>query len=88
MKIVKITAIWCSSCIIVNNILDELKAEYELNIDELDYDYDEDAKKYNPGTKLPVLIIYNKDNQEIKRIIGERSKKELISIFNDLKKEL
>ncbi|NLA32685.1 MAG: thiol reductase thioredoxin, partial [Mollicutes bacterium] len=38
MKIVKITAIWCSSCIIVNNILDELKAEYELNIDELDYD--------------------------------------------------
>lgn len=85
MKIVKISAIWCSSCIIMNNTLEELTTEYELNIIELDYDYDEEAKSYEPGTKLPVLIIFNNENQEIKRIIGEKSKKELISIFNDLK---
>ena len=86
MKIIKISAIWCSSCLIMNNTLEDLKSPYGLNIIELDYDYDPEAKKYNPGTKLPVLIILNDQEQEIKRIIGEKSKKELITIFDDLKK--
>jgi len=88
MKLIKIGAIWCSGCIIMNNILADLTTEYNLEIKELDYDYDEETKKYNVGKILPVIIVLNAENREIKRIVGEKSKKELISILDHLKGEL
>lgn len=85
MKIIKITAIWCVSCIIMNNNIDALKNQYDLNIYELDYDFDEEVKKYNVGKILPVLIFVDSNNNEIKRIIGEKTKQELIKIFDETK---
>lgn len=87
MKIIKISALWCSACIIMNEIIEELEKKYKFELIELDYDYDEEAKNYNPGKILPVLIFLN-NNIEIKRIVGERSKEELIKIINELRGDL
>ncbi|MFO7968609.1 MAG: thioredoxin family protein [Candidatus Izemoplasmatales bacterium] len=85
MKIIRVSAIWCMSCLVMRNRYDKIFKEY--NIDEVkDLDFDEDhkeVKELNIGKILPVVIIY-KDNQEITRIIGEKSKKKLKEIFNTL----
>lgn len=74
MKIIKISALWCSGCLITNKNIKKLKEEYkDIEIVEYDYDFDEEeVEKYNVGNILPVLIIY-KNDLEIDRIIGEKS---------------
>ena len=77
MKIIKIGAMWCPACLITNKNLDKLKEEYDLEIENLDYDFDEDeVNKYNVGETLPVLIFIDND-KEIDRLIGEKDYKEI-----------
>ncbi len=78
MKLIKITAVWCLSCILmndrINNVLEEIN---DLELIELDYDDDEEmVEKYNIGKTLPVLILLDND-KEIGRSIGEKTEKEL-----------
>ncbi|HOP65944.1 MAG TPA: thioredoxin family protein [Bacilli bacterium] len=85
MRIIKITSLWCPSCLIVNDILEEVAKEIE--VINLDSDFDkEEVLKYNPGKILPILIFVNKNNKEIARLVGEQSKdkiKELIEKYNN-----
>lgn len=76
MKIIKIGALWCPGCLMINNTINKLKDEYKIEIVEYDFDFDEDVKKYNIGNILPVLII-EKNNIEVSRLIGERTYKEI-----------
>ena len=77
MKIVKIGAMWCPACLITNNVLDKIKKNYDVEIESLDYDFDEDeVEKYNVGKTLPELI-FIKDGEEISRLIGEKNYKEI-----------
>jgi thiol-disulfide isomerase/thioredoxin len=88
MKIIRITAMWCTSCLLMKNRWEKVFKNYP-DIDIIDYDFDEDEeeiKKYDIGTTLPVLIIY-KDNKEITRIIGEKSKKQLAKTIGELADE-
>ena len=74
---------WCSACLVMKNIFNELKSKYD--VEYLDYDLDEErVEGYNIGKIIPVLII-EKDGEEITRIIGEKSKEE---IFNEIEKYL
>lgn len=79
MKIVKISSLGCPSCIIMNNIINKIRNEYDIEIKELDYDFD-DVEEYNPGKILPVLIFYKNDN-EIARLCGEHKKEEINNIL-------
>lgn len=79
MKIVKISSLGCPSCIIMNNVINKVRNEYDIEIKELDYDFD-DVEKYNPGKILPVLIFYKNDN-EITRLCGEHKKEEITNIL-------
>lgn len=79
MKIVKISSLGCPSCIIMNNVINKVRNEYDIEIKELDYDFD-DVEKYNPGKILPVLIFYKNDN-EIARLCGEHKKEEIANIL-------
>ena len=79
MKIVKISSLGCPSCIIMNNVINKVKNEYDIEIKELDYDFD-DVEKYNTGKILPVLIFYKNDN-EIARLSGEHKKEEITNIL-------
>ena len=87
MKIIKINAMWCPGCLITKSIWQEIEKEYlSHEYINLDYDLDEEKiAKYKIGDILPVVIIEN-DNQEIKRIIGEKNKKEIAK--NMLKEKL
>ena len=88
MKVIRVTAIWCMSCLVMRSRYDRIFKEY--NIDKLiDLDYDEDSEKIENldiGKVLPAVIIY-KNDQEVKRINGEKSKKKLKKIFKNLTEE-
>ena len=85
MKIIKINAMWCPGCLISKSIWTEIEKEYPNHeYISLDYDLDEEeVNPYNVGKILPVVIFLN-DGKEIKRIIGEKSKKEIIKEVGDL----
>ena len=79
-SITVISAVWCPSCLILNKHLKKLKENYDIEITKLDYDFD-DIEKYNVGDKLPVIILKDKNDNEIKRLIGEKSYQEIIDFL-------
>ena len=85
MKIIKINAMWCPGCLISKNIWNEIEKEFPNHeYTNLDYDLDEEeVEKYNVGEILPVVII-EKEKKEIKRIIGEKNKKEILEEMSDI----
>ncbi len=86
MKMVFIGAIWCSSCLVMKSRLKVLlKTHSEIEI--INYDYDDEQEKYASyeiGKVLPV-VIFERDGTEVLRIVGEKSKRDLLSIIEDLK---
>lgn len=81
MKIVKIGALWCPACLITNNALDKINKNYSIDIENLDYDFDEEeVKKYNVGDILPE-IVFIKDGKEVDRLIGEKNYKEIEEVL-------
>lgn len=86
MKVININAIWCPSCISMHSIWEEIKEEVpDLEIEDIDYDIDEDiVKQYKPGKVLPVSILF-KDEMEETRIIGEKTKEEILKIIEAYK---
>lgn len=87
MKVIKISALWCSACIINNKIWKDIKKDFpDLEIEELDFDFDEDVKKYNVGDILPVVIFVD-NNREIKRLIGEKKKDDIYRVIEELYNE-
>lgn len=84
MRIVKIGAIWCSACLVMNKTLKKVLAKYNFDVEELDYDMDSDeVLKYKIDEILPVIIFFN-GSQEVYRVCGELSEKELINIIDSL----
>jgi len=82
MKVIKISAMWCPACILSNRIWKKIvKDNPDIEIEELDYDFDEEkVKKYQVGEILPVVIIM-KDNSEINRLIGEKTEEEIKKVI-------
>ncbi len=84
IKLIRISAIWCPSCIVMDEIYKSVSKELNISLISYDYDFDEDiVKKYEPGHILPVLILERNDC-EIKRIVGEKKKEEIISIIKEV----
>jgi len=79
-SIIVISAVWCPSCLILNKHLKKLKENYDIKITKLDYDFD-DIEEYNVGDKLPVIILKDENNNEIKRLIGEKSYQEIVDFL-------
>lgn len=76
MRIIRIGALWCSSCVVTYKEFKKLMKDYpEFEYQELDYDMD-DISEYRVGTILPEIIIY--DKKEIGRIIGEKKEEDII----------
>lgn len=80
MKVLKIGAIWCPGCLVMRPRWNEIEKEYSW-LEVVNYDFDEDeeeVKKWNVGTTLPVFIFLDKNGTELLRLIGEQSKKKLV----------
>lgn len=75
MQIIKISSLGCTSCIIINNILEKILENYKVHIKELDYDFDDFS--YEIGTTLPVLIFVDENGKELSRLVGEVSYSEI-----------
>ena len=85
MKVVKINAIWCSGCLVMNKRWKNILKSYDIDTINLDYDMDEDeVLKYDVGDILPVFIFY-KDDKEVRRVVGEASEEELLKIIEEVK---
>ena len=72
MKLVKIGAIWCSGCLVMNNVIAKTLKNYTIDYTEYDLDMDEESASYHPGDVLPVFIVMDQD-KEITRFVGEYS---------------
>lgn len=82
MKLVRISSMACTSCILTRPIWEDLKKDYN-NFDFIEYDYDlDDISEYNVGNVIPVIIII-KDEKEVKRIIGEKTKKDIYNAIEE-----
>ena len=87
MKLIKFSALWCPSCLIMNGRVNKIVDEYNLEYIEYDYDIDESkVKEYKVEDILPVIIIEN-NGKEVIRIIGEKSEKELKRILEGVSNE-
>lgn len=82
MKIIKIGAMWCPACIIMNKFWNKVKEEFK-NIEFIDYDLDMDEEKiesYQVGNVLPVIIAIN-NGIEKSRLIGEKKEEEVLEFI-------
>lgn len=78
MRVVKINAVWCSGCLVMNKVWKKVNEKFLFDTIDLDYDMDEEeVLKYNPGNILPIFIFFNGD-RELFRIVGEVSESEMI----------
>ena len=83
MKIIKIGAIWCPGCLVMNKIWNKINKDYELDIIELDYDMNNDeVVKYNVGKVLPVIIFMDDEGIEIERLVGEQKEDKLRNLID------
>lgn len=87
LKVIKINAIWCSGCLVMNKVWKNILKDKDIATIDLDYDIDEDeVKKYNPGSILPVFIFYHQE-KEVYRVVGEKKEKEMREIIEKLERE-
>ena len=81
MQIIKISSLGCTSCILVNNVLEKILENYKIHVKELDYDFDDFS--YEVGKILPVLIFLDNNGNELSRLVGEVSYED---VENEIKK--
>jgi len=87
MKIVRISAVWCTSCLVTYASFLNIKEKYP-NIEFLELDYDtDDIEKYGISDILPVTIFF-KDEKEVARIEGEFKEKDLERVIQDEKMDI
>lgn len=88
MKIVRVTASWCMSCLVMKKVWKNVFQNYpDIKIVDYDYDFDsEQIQTYHIGKILPELIVFD-DGVEVTRIIGEKSKKQMLEILEGLHEE-
>lgn len=84
MRVVKINALWCSACLVMNKVWKKIEDKYNFEVLQLDYDMDEEeVEKYNVGEVLPVFIFFDGD-KEVLRVTGEKKEKEFLELIKRL----
>ncbi len=80
----RFTSTWCQPCKQLSPIIGQIQSEMSnMDFQTIDVDASPDlVMKYNV-TSIPALI-FEKDGQEVKRILGMQSRSTLISILNSL----
>lgn len=89
IKIIKYGAVWCMSCIVMDNVIKQLSDKYEF--DYISYDFDNDKDKFlnfNKSEKLPIIEFVDDNDKVLKKINGEHSKSDIESILTSLEVKL
>lgn len=83
-KAMLVTALWCPSCLLMRPRYQYVLNYYGIDYEELDFDMD--SEKYAPyqiGDTIPIFILLE-DQQEVLRIIGEKSMADLMKMIKDV----
>jgi len=84
LTVKRFTAAWCGPCKALAPVVAEVAAENaDVQFHTIDVDTDPSAAAYGV-TSIPT-IIFEKDGQEVKRIVGLTSKSNLITLIKSLK---
>jgi thioredoxin 1 len=73
-------ATWCGPCKRLGPTIEELATEYEgrVNIGKCDVEEDEELAAEFRVTSIPTVILFNKQGEEFKRLVGLQSKSTLV----------
>lgn len=87
MKVLKFGAIWCPGCLVMRPLWQEIEKENpNLQTEYFDYDENKEAvKKWEIDETLPTFVFIDKNEKELFRLQGERSKKELLKLIEENK---
>ena len=88
MKVLKIGAVWCNSCLVMKPRWEEIEKKHDwLKTEYFEYDDNQEViEKYNiESEKLPVFIFLDKNGNELERVSGEPSVSEIEKILMRLK---
>jgi thioredoxin 1 len=82
MKIEKYGAAWCGPCKMLDKTLDQVPKEIEI----VKFDADEDEELFvEKGIKsVPVLIFYDDNGNEVKRLIGAVALHKIMDIVKSI----
>ena len=84
MKLLKIGAIWCKECLVMEPIWEEIeKAIPELQSEYFEADDHLDLQKKYNVKEIPTFIFLDKNDQEILRLEGLQNKEELVKIVKN-----
>jgi len=82
MKIIRVSAVWCPSCLYTYHIYQSIQKKYpDIVYQEYDYDMDDEiVSTYQIGNVLPVHI-FLVEEEEVGRLIGEKKETDFIDII-------
>jgi len=85
MKILKFGAVWCMNCIVMKRVWEEIEPLMpELDTEYIDIDNDRDkTKEFKIVDEIPVFVFLDKTGKEFNRIVGQKSKEELIKFIKE-----
>lgn len=89
MKIIRISATWCTSCIVTYKDFLSLQKTYP-DYEYIEYDYDMDEEeiiKYQVGDVIPVLIAFDDSDNEISRLIGEKKEPDILAWIEKVRRK-
>lgn len=87
MKVLKFGAVWCPGCLVMRPRWQEIEKENPWLKNEY-YDYDQDKKaveKWNIDDALPTFVFTDKNEKELFRLQGEKSREELLELIEENK---
>lgn len=81
--IIQISAIWCSSCLVMQKTWDIMKQRFpDIKWSHYDLDFDaSEVSKYQVKDRLPVLIFLDQGIEK-SRLVGEKSLEEVSEWIN------
>lgn len=84
MKLLKIGAVWCKECLVMNPMWDEIEKEIpELKSEYFESDENPDLLDKYQVKEIPTFIFLDKDEKEILHLEGLQNKEELVKIVKE-----
>ena len=81
MKLLKFYASWCGPCKGLSMVLEGVKEQLPMPVEDIDIDADMDtARKYNVRS-VPTMVVVNDDGSEVKRTVGMMNEKQIIDFL-------
>ena len=79
-KILYFTGVWCSPCRMLGPIMESLSGQ--INYEKVDVDTNTELPAKYGIRNVPTLVLIDETGAELKRLVGVKSKEEILSFYN------